>query len=290
MPTTAKRSAKDSVFRDFFSQREHLLALYKVLHPEDTQVTLDMLGNVTIENVLTDQLYNDLGFTVGDRLLILVEAQSTWSVNIIVRAFMYMAQSYQERFESQKINIYSSTKINLPEPELYVIYTGSRKERPKELTLSDSFFDGRKTAIEVTVKMLYGEDTSDVIGQYVSFCKVLDSQTKEYGYSEKAIQETIRICKDKNVLKSYLESREKEVTGIMMALFDDEYIREAFGREKFDAGEAKGRTEGRAEGKDEQARETAMNMHEAGFPNSAIAKMIGYAENVVASWFSAAKA
>ena len=237
MAPTAKRTAKDTVFRDLFKDMGNLLALYKVLHPEDTQVTEEMLGNVTIENVLTDQMYNDLGFTVGGRLMILVEAQSTWSVNIIVRAFMYMAQSYQDRFEAEEVNLYSSVKINLPEPELYVIYTGDRKDKPNELKFSEEFFGGRKTAIEATVKMLYGDDDSNIVGQYVRFCKVLDSQVKEYGYTEKAVQETIRICKDRNVLKSYLEKREKEVTGIMMALFNDENIQKAYGKEKFVEGE-----------------------------------------------------
>ncbi len=38
----------------------------------------------------------------------------------------------------------------------------------------------------------------------------------------------LRICKDRNVLKEYLESREKEVVDIMMTLFDDEQIYKAF--------------------------------------------------------------
>lgn len=36
--------------------------------------------------------------------------------------------------------------------------------------------------------------------------------------------ETIRICRDKNVLREYLESRESEVISIMMTLFDEEKI------------------------------------------------------------------
>ena len=32
------------------------------------------------------------------------------------------------------------------------------------------------------------------------------------------------ICKNQDVLKEYLENREKEVVDIMMTLFDDEYI------------------------------------------------------------------
>ncbi|MCM1122023.1 MAG: hypothetical protein NC416_05520, partial [Eubacterium sp.] len=42
--------------------------------------------------------------------------------------------------------------------------------------------------------------------------------------NEKAITETIRICKDRNVLREYLEDREKEVVSIMMSLYDEEEV------------------------------------------------------------------
>ena len=54
--------------------------------------------------------------------------------------------------------------------------------------------------------------------------KVYDEQRRLYGRTREAILETIRICKDKNVLKEYLESREKEVVDMLMTLFDEEQI------------------------------------------------------------------
>lgn len=54
----AKRTAKNSVFLDLFQNKSYLLKLYKTLHPEDTAATEDSLTDVTIENVLTDNLYN----------------------------------------------------------------------------------------------------------------------------------------------------------------------------------------------------------------------------------------
>ncbi len=72
----AKRTAKNSVFLDLFKDKKYLLALYKTLHPEDTKATENSLTDVTIENVLTDNLYNDLGFIANNKLMILIEAQS----------------------------------------------------------------------------------------------------------------------------------------------------------------------------------------------------------------------
>ena len=81
----AKRTAKNSVFLDLFQDKKNLLKLYKTLHPEDTDATEDTLDIVTIDNVLTDNLYNDLGIMVGNnRLLLLLEAQASWTVNILL--------------------------------------------------------------------------------------------------------------------------------------------------------------------------------------------------------------
>ena len=74
--------------------------------------------------------------------------------------------------------------------------------------------------------MLYGE-TDDIIGEYVTFTKVYNEQCKMHGRTEQAVRETIRIFKDKNVLKEYLESREKEVIDMMVTLFDEEKIMKA---------------------------------------------------------------
>jgi hypothetical protein len=120
----AKKTAKDSVFRDLFGNTKYLLELYQALHPEDRETAEQDLEIVTIKNVLLDQLYNDLGFMAGDRLLVLVEAQSSWTVNIIIRSLMYLAQTWQEYIESTGQNIYGSKKVKLPKPELYVVYTG----------------------------------------------------------------------------------------------------------------------------------------------------------------------
>ncbi len=49
-------------------------------------------------------------------------------------------------------------------------------------------------------------------------------RVRKYKRTKKAITETIRICKERNVLKEYLESREKEVVDIMSTLFDEERI------------------------------------------------------------------
>lgn len=85
-----KRTIKDSVFTNLFQDKKYLIQLYKALHPKDQDVTEDDLTNITINNILTDGIYNDLGFAVGNKLIIMVECQSTWTMNIIIRVLMYL--------------------------------------------------------------------------------------------------------------------------------------------------------------------------------------------------------
>lgn len=220
----AKRTIKDSVFTNLFGDSKYLLQFYQAIHPEDKNVKEDELRTITLENILTDDIYNDLGFIKGDKIMILAEAQSTWTSNIIIRALEYLVNSYRRYFTENGMDLYQSKKVSLPKPELYVIYTGNRKKRPDRITLSEDFFQGENTAIEVTVKMIYDGRNGDIINQYVTFTKILNEQIRLHGGTKKAILETIRICKDENILKEYLESRESEVVDIMMQLYDQEEI------------------------------------------------------------------
>lgn len=224
----AKYTIKDSVFSDLFMIKKYLLQLYKALHPEDVTATEDELTDITIRNVLTDNLYNDLGFSLGEKIFILVEAQSVWTLNIIIRALLYLAQTYHDYFERTNQNLYKSKKVKLPKPELYVVYVGNHKNIPNEISLSKEFFGGADIAIDVKVKVICESDTDSIINQYIIFSKVYDEQRAKYGRTKKAITETIRICKDRNVLREYLEDREKEVVSIMMSLYDEEEVMRSY--------------------------------------------------------------
>ena len=74
--------------------------------------------------------------------MILIEAQSTWTMNILVRVLLYLAQSYHEYFQRTSQNYYKSKKVKVPKPELYVIFTGSKGRKPDKIFMSKEFFEG----------------------------------------------------------------------------------------------------------------------------------------------------
>lgn len=216
-----KRTFKDSVFTYLFSDPKYMRELYLYLHPEDSDVREDEFQLVTTENILSVGQYNDLGIQVRDKLILLVEAQSVFSVNIPLRMLMYLAATYKEYVAAHELSLYSAKAVTVPLAELYVVYTGTREDIPETLRLSD-LCCGRGS-VEVDVTVLRGGDDS-ILGQYVEFCQIADGQRKLHGLTRTTIQETMRICQEKGVLTPFLESRRKEVVDIMEMLFSQEEV------------------------------------------------------------------
>lgn len=219
-----KYTAKDSVFSFIFRQPENTRRLYLTLHPEDVDVTEADCKLVTLEHILTNGMTNDLGFQVRDKLILLVEAQSKFSINIALRMLLYLAATYKEYVEEQKLDLYGSKPVSIPRPELYMVYTGAPRQLPEILRLSD-MYDGPGGA-EIEIKVLKDTGAGNIVDQYIRFCEISDEQRKLYGYTMKAVEETLRICCEENILMPFLASRQKEVQDIMVTLFNQERVTE----------------------------------------------------------------
>ncbi len=239
-----KRTFKDSVFSCLFSDPKYMRELYLYLHPEDRDVAEDEIQVITTENVLAIGQYNDLGIQVRDKLILLVEAQSVFSLNIVLRLLLYLAATYKEYVMTHELSLYSTKAVSVPIAELYVVYTGTKKDVPEMLHLSD--LCGGRGSVEVDVTVLRGGDGS-VLGQYIAFCQIADEQCKLHGRTKSAIQETMRICLEKGVLTPFLTARRKEVIDIMEMLFSQEEVWEMTRKEIAREAKQEGRQEGRQE-------------------------------------------
>lgn len=249
---TAKRTAKDSVFRDLFTQPDYLLALYRALHPEDRETGAGDLEIVTIERVVTDGEYNDLGFTAGGRLLVLVEAQSTWSANIVTRMLLYLAETYRRRIREADASLHDGAVVALPAPELYVVYTGDR-DVPDEVTFSGDVLGGAACDVDARVHVLRG-GTDDVVGEYVEFARLFDGTMRDDALTAgEKVGEVMRRCAERGILEPYMERRRLEVEDIMFTLFDQEretrLYHERLKKQAQEEGHAEGYKEGRTEGR-----------------------------------------
>lgn len=120
---------------------------------------------VTLENILTMGMYNGIGLQVRDKMILLIEAQSTFSVNITLRILLYLAATCKEYAEEQKLNLYGTEAVTIPRPELYVVYTGDREDMLEILLLSDLY--GGAGDVEIRVKVLRETGNGDIVNQAV---------------------------------------------------------------------------------------------------------------------------
>ena len=237
---TVNRQSKNSVFVKFFNDEKNILQMYRELHPEADDITVDDITIDTLKSVIVNTLYNDLGFLVKDKYVILVEAQSTWNKNIALRLLFYLIETLRRYINETGQSELDEPRVKLPTPELYVIYSGEGK-KPDVISLSEDFFGGNPD-IELKVHVLSEVDNT-LSGQYIGFCKVFDEQRKLYDDGKTIARETYRICIEKGYLVKFMKAHETEVIDMMCELFDEETMRKQLDRAKSKREFEKGKAE-----------------------------------------------
>jgi hypothetical protein len=206
------------------------LALYKELFPQDQTITENDLEMVTLENVLAIHPYNDLGLLARGKLIVLAEAQSTWSVNIIFRLADYYYDSVMSYLVMKKADLYSSVKVDILDVEAFVIYTGKKKVEKDEISLNQEFFGGDPNKPEFKAKIIHGDYKGGIIEEYMEFCRIWDDNVLKATTPEgkqQAVMTTIDRCIEKEYLSRYFQAHRSEVEKIMMTMLSPEYVKMA---------------------------------------------------------------
>ena len=111
-----KRTYKDSLFRSIFKDKKRLSRLYKALSGNEISPK-DITIN-TLKGVFMNDVKNDISFLVGNRLVILLEHQSTWNPNMPLRFLWYLSKLY--RLYVNKDMIYHAELLKIPEVRIRV--------------------------------------------------------------------------------------------------------------------------------------------------------------------------
>ncbi|MDR0585613.1 MAG: Rpn family recombination-promoting nuclease/putative transposase, partial [Treponema sp.] len=222
-----KTTYKDSVFSFLFSDPALLRELYCAIEGTDLPPDVPVSIN-TLRNVLFLGPVNDISFEIGDKLVVLIEHQSTINPNMAIRLLLYIAKIYEKMLKDR--NLYGSRPVKLPRPEFWVLYNGIAPCPEKQtLRLSDAFETVKplgipeKTALELEVRVLNINEgrngdivrRSKTLAQYSAFVDKVRNFTKEQGDREEAMKTAIRYCRDHDILKEFLENHAPEVLNML---------------------------------------------------------------------------
>ncbi len=216
----SKHNVKDSVFTHMFREEKYQRWLCHDLYGDSVR----NIEFITADWIFCNGLYNDLGLLVDGRLIVMVEAQSTWTVNICLRMLVYLAQTYVRYVRTHGIRWYSRTKADIPAPDLYVIFTGPWDNIPDTISLKDELLGGRGD-VDLIVKILKPTSKNNILWQYTEFCRTFDNYRKTMPRSE-ALKKAIEQCMEYGVLTDYLTEHSTEVISMMDYFFNQEIANE----------------------------------------------------------------
>ena len=250
---------KNSVFSLLFSDPEKLRELYCALEgvtlPLDVPVTIN-----TLQDVLFMDKVNDISFEIGDKLVILVEHQSTINPNMCLRLLLYIARIYEKITDAKAI--YSTRLIRLPKPEFFVLYNGKAPYVDETvLKLSDTFESGTslglpdngRPALELVVRVIninMGRNEKvvkrcETLAAYSAFVGKVQEYEKENKNRKGAIKEAVKYCLEHNILKEFLRQNATEVENMLLTEWNWDDAKQVWHEEGLEEGLERGREEGR---------------------------------------------
>jgi len=261
------RNYKNSVFTLLFSEKEKLLELYNAVsgesYPENTEIEI-----ITLSDVLFMEQLNDIAFVLENKLVVLIEHQSTVNENMPLRMLQYMTQEYQ--VITNKKDLYKKHLVQIPTPEFIVLYNG-KEEFPdfKELRLSDAFKSKQESySLELKVQVYNinkGRNTemasrSPSLNGYSELVAEVERNIKSMSRGD-AVKAAIKACISRGNLVYFLEKHCSEVENMLLTGWDTQEALEVRYEEGVDRGVAIGVDRGIAIG-DEKVKQERSYMKE----------------------------
>ena len=257
MKTNTKH--KDSVFSLLFNDPDLLRELYCALENVNLPPDIPVFIN-TLKDVLYMDMFNDISFVIGNKLVVLIEHQSTINPNMALRLLMYIARVYEKIIDTK--NLYSSKLLSIPKPEFFVLYNG-KKPYPDEqiLRLSDMFNTLEKLglpekpllSLELNVRVININEGRNIdiasrcrkLSEYSAFIAKVREFEKKLGDKSEAMKAAIKYCLNHDILKEFIQSHASEVENMLITEWNTEEAKQVWYEEGLEDGEQKGLEKGR---------------------------------------------
>ena len=255
---SANKDHKDQLFIEVFRTEEALLSLYNAVnnsnYTDPGKLKVDRLGNYLFLG-----MYNDVSFCI-DCTLNLYEHQSTINENMPLRNLFYVTDILKVYVKENKLDIYGTQLIKLPNPQFVVFYNGERNLPDKtELFLKDAFESNAEMDYSLDLKVTmfninYGHNKElmakcPLLEEYAIFVHTVRRYLAEYMAVENDRKTVVRLavrraadeCIERGILKSIL------LRGGIIEMMDLYYDEELHRKGEAEYNQMLGKIEGKIE-------------------------------------------
>jgi predicted transposase/invertase (TIGR01784 family) len=268
------RKYKSSVFTLLFSEPEKLRELYNALSKTQYDESAFIKINTLSDAIFMDRI-NDISFTINDKLVIIIEHQSTINPNMALRLLHYISRIYEKLVDKRAI--YSRKKITIPRPEFIVLYNG-RENYPDEsiMKLSEHFEQtgNEDIALELEARICninkgHNENLERrcrTLADYTEFVAKVRNYEQESDLRN-AVRKAITECVRRGILQEFLEEHSSEVMNMLITEWNWDDAKAVW--------YAEGKEEGLQVGTLREKLEIARKLKAGGFPPEQIAELTG---------------
>lgn len=241
IPLPVNRIYKDRLYKMIFNDKSELLKLYNAINGTSYE-NPEMLTITTLDNAIYMTMKNDLSFIIDMRLA-LYEQQSTVNPNLPLRFLMYITDIYSSY--TRDMNLYSSNKVQIPQPSFVIFYNGSAAQPDRtEYLLSSLFCPATdEPALELKAIMLNINkghnqklmDACHTLRDYSEYVARIRSYSAELPLSD-AVEKAITECIQENILRDFLLKNRAEAKAMSIYEYDEEKTMRMFREEAFEEG------------------------------------------------------
>ena len=220
------RRHKDSLFRALFSDKENFISLYNAIHETNLDPKKTEVKQLEIPQTLYSTYKNDISMLIEDKIIVLIEHQSTINQNMPIRFLEYVTRLYEQILKTE--NRYRESVIPLPVPEFYVFYNGEKKYTQKTLKLSDAFISHAENPpleLNVEIKNIQSTTNKDSELKLMEYCSILKEYAlfieivKKYKNNRRGFKKAVEEAISNGILKDFLENNFKEIINMLCARY-----------------------------------------------------------------------
>lgn len=241
--TSSNNSPTNTVFHDYFSDKERLLSLCNALM--NTNYTDPQIMEIhTLQGNFFSDRKNEIACRAGKNLFISVENHTYINPHIAFRFIGYLAQILKNLAVNKESQT-TENEFSLPSPHCCIFYYGNKNDPiTKKIKLSDSFINSGSNSVELAITAY--NINPEVNQPLFANCRHLHDYGKlidkiKEGItgglnSQSAISKAIEFCLANDVMKNYLEKNQEEVFNMLALQWDSDAALQARFDEGFEEG------------------------------------------------------
>ena len=141
------------------------------MNPDSKNINEDDIKIVDLKSDLVKGLQNDICFYIGLVSIVIMEAQSTFNSNVILRCLGYACDEFTKYVRSSGEAVFKNTPLPYPKLQIYLVCTGRIPKELKDFSVKTEVWPN--TFFEIEFKVIDQKTAKGIMAQYIEFTHLL---------------------------------------------------------------------------------------------------------------------